>query len=403
MSGGGGGKGDDKNSMAILWIIGFVFIVGVISWFAFSYQLKYIFIKIRMIEMYLVWICVKFLPSSIAAVASMQDEVHKGLLVTKAMTPDMLTGPYAWQLSEIAGNYLRIPITILLAWFCYLMYGRNVKMRYRKKYDMHSLAEQESEVWPQINPVMKANIVEAELNAGPWAMAQAPVEFCKHYNLISIRVEMPTSILQKGPKFIMVLNKARADRVFAAQLGRLWAGPEHLPIHKRAIFAAFIARGCRDTKAARELLLQINRSCVDGKLDHLDFRGADALWKKYVNDRAVTDIIKKHAYESTVFMALFLYAREDGVFATADFLWLKPFDRKFWYFLNNVGRQTAFCEAAGVHAHYLAECALQRPLGVPMVGEASKALDLALKDIIYTPTPEERDELLRQVVPGVTV
>lgn len=392
----GASQGDDKNSMAILWIIGFVFVVGLISWLSFSEQLKYLFIKIRMVEMYLIWIVIKILPSSIAAVASMQEEVAKTLLVTKQITPEMLSGPYAAQLSEVAGRYLRIPITLFLVWFCFLMYGRNVKMRYRKHYDMHTLAQQECSVWPQINPVLNANIVDAEISKGPWAMAQSPIEFCKHYKLISIAVEMPTSALSKGPKFNMVLDKNRANRVFAAQLGRMWNGPERLPIHKRAIFATFIARGCRDTKAARDLLAQINRSCAHGKLDKLDFSGVDALWKKHINDRAITDIIKMHAYESTLFTALFLFAREDGVFATADFLWLKPFDRKFWYFLNNVGRQTAFCEAGGVHAHFLAEKALRRPLGVPMVGEAVKALDLALQDIIYTPTPEERDELLKQ-------
>jgi intracellular multiplication protein IcmP len=392
----GAGQGEDKNSMAILWIIGSIFFIGTVMWFGFNTQIKYVFIKIRMLEMYLVWFAVKFLPSSIPTIAALQEDVYKALEVSKRLTPEILTGAYAMQISEITGKYLRFPITIFLAWFCYLMYGRNVKMRYRKKYDMHTLAEQEAVIWPQINPILNANIVEQDLNSGPWAMAQPPVDFCKHYNLINIRVEMPNSILSKGPKFIMELNKERADRVFAAQLGRLWSGPENLPLHKRAIFAAFVARGCRDTKAARDLLEQINRSCVGGKLDKLDFSGADELWKKHINDHTVAEIISKHAYESTVFMALFLYAREDGVFATADFLWLKPFDRKFWYLLNNVGRQVAFCEAAGVHAHYLAECALQRPLGVPMVAEATKALQMALDDIIYTPTPEEREELLKQ-------
>jgi intracellular multiplication protein IcmP len=396
----GGGQGDDKNSMAILWLIGFVFVIGVIVWFSFNNQIKYLFIKIRMLEMYLVWIVVKMLPSSIAAVQSMQTEVAKTLMVTKQITPEMLTYDYAAQLSEIAGKYIRVPITLLLGWFCYLTYGRNVKMRYKKKYDMHSLAKQECAVWPQINPVMNADIVNAEINKGPWAMGQSPIEFCKMHNLMSIKVEMPTGVLSKGPKFKMVLDKNRANRVFAAQLGRPWNGPERLPIHKRAIFATFLARGCRDTKLARELLLQINSSALHGRIDKLDFSGADALWKKHINDRAIQDIIKSHAYESTVFMALFLFAREDGVFATADFLWLKPFDRKFWYFLNNVGRQTAFCEAAGVHAHFLAEKALRRPLGVPLVAEATRGLDLALQDIIYTPKPEERDELLKQFEPG---
>ncbi len=393
----GAGQGDDKNSMAILWLIGFIFVIGLIVWLIFDEQLKYVFIKIRMLEMYLVAFVIDFLPDSVEMFAEVQETAEKTLAVTKIMTPEQLTTANAGELSTIVGKYLRIPITICLALFCYLMYGRNVKMRYRKRYTMSTLAHQESAVWPQINPVLDANIEDLDIDNGVWAMAQSPLEFCKHYKLITISVELPNSALSKGPKFNMVLNKNRADRVFAAQLGKLWTGPERLPIHRRAIFAALIARGCRDTQAARDLLLQINRSCGRGKLDKLDFSGVDALWKKHINNRDITDRLKLHAYETTIFMALFLFARQDGVFATADFMWLKPLDRKFWYFMNNVGRQTAYCEAAGIHAHYLAEAALRRPLGVPMVHEATKGLDLALQDIIYVPMPEERDELLKQI------
>lgn len=397
---GAGGQGDDRNSMAILWIVSFIFIVGVIVWLLFDEQIKYLFIKIRMAEMYLITMAVDLLPNNFPSLMEIQANANRTLEVTKVITPEQLTVNYAAQLSTIVGTYLRIPVTICLIVFCYLMYGRNVKMRYRKRYTMDSLAEQESSVWPQINPVINAKIDESDIDNGIWAMALSPLEFCKQYKLISIQVVMPTSVLSKGPQFNMILDKQRATRVFAAQLGRLWQGPEALPIHRRALFAAIIARGCRDTQAARDLLQQINRSCTGGKLDKLDFSGVDELWKKHINTREVQEIIKQHAYETTVFMALFLFARQDGVFASADFLWLKPLDRKFWYFLNNVGRQTAFCEAAGVHAHYLAECALRRPLGVPMVEEATKGLDLALKDIIYVPTAEEKDQLLRQVEPG---
>jgi intracellular multiplication protein IcmP len=397
---GAGAQGDDKNSMAILWIIGFVFVTGLIAWYLFAEQLKFIFIKIRMIEMYLVTFVVDLIPSMIPQIEQLKTTADQTLLVTKAITPDQLTADYAGQLSAVVGQYLQVPVTICLALFCFLMYGRNVKMRYRKKYDMMSLAQQESAVWPQINPVLNAKVEEQDIDSGIWAMAQSPLEFSKHYGLISINVEMPTNILSKGPIFHMVVDKQRANRVFAAQLGRIWQGPEALPIHRRALFAAFVARGCRDTQKARDLMQQINRSCVGGSLDKLDFTGVDELWKKHINVREVQDIINTHAYESTIFTGLVLFAREDGVFATADFLWLKPLDRKFWYFLNNVGRQTAFCEAAGVHAHFLAERALRRPLGVPMVAEATKALDLALKDIVYVPTNEEKDELLKQVQTG---
>lgn len=400
MSGAGGGQGDDKNSMALLWIVGFIFVIGVIIWLLFAPQLKFLFIRIRMVEMYLVTFVLDLLPASIPYLQTIRETADKTLLVTKTMSPDQLTVDNAAQLSTIVGEYLRIPVTILLSTFCYLTYGRNVKMRYRKRYNMETLAKQEASVWPQINPVLDANIEETDIDQGVWAMALSPLEFCKRYNLITINVEMPTSALSKGPVYKMTLDRQRANRLFASQLGRLWQKPENLPIHRRAIFAAIIARGCRDTKSATELLKQINRSCAHGKLDKLDFSGVDALWKKHINKREIQEIISLHAYETTVMMALFLFARQDGVFPTSDFLWMKPIDRKFWYFLNNVGRQTAFCEAAGVHAHYLAESALRRPLGVPMVEEATKGLDLALQDIIYVPSVEEKDQLLKQFTQG---
>ncbi len=397
---GAGGQGDDKNSMALLWIVGFIFVIGVIVWLLFAPQLKFLFIQIRMIEMYLVTVVFDLLPGSVPYLESIRETADQTLLVTQKITPEQLTLDYATQLSAIVGKYLRIPVTMLLALFCYLTYGRNVKMRYRKHYTMETLAKQEASVWPQINPVLNAKIESSDIDQGIWAMAQSPLEFCKHYKLLSINVEIPTSALSKGPVFKMILNKQRSNRLFASQLGRLWQGPQALPMHRRAIFAAILARSCRDTKAAQSLLEQINRSCEHGKLDKLNFSGVDAIWKKHINKREIQDLIKMHAYETTVFMALFLFARQDGVFATADFLWMKPLDRKFWYFLNNVGRQTAFCEAAGVHAHYLAESALRRPLGVPMVDEATKGLDLALQDIIYVPSIEEKDQLLKQLEPG---
>lgn len=392
----GAGQGDDRNSMALLWLVGFIFVVGIVVWLLFSGELKYAFIQVRKGELYLISFILKFLPG-FSMVQEWRHEVERTLQVTKIMTPEMLSMNYAGQLSTVVGTYLQVPITLVLAWFSYVMYERNVKMRYRKRYDMNSLARQECSIWPQINPVLGAGIEAAEINKGAWAMAQSPLEFCRHFNLLTIQVELPQTALAKGPKFSMVLDKMRAGQVFSSQLGKLWAGADRLPIHRRALLATFLARGCRDTQSARNLLAQINRSCAHGKLDKMDFAGADALWKKHINNRQIKDIINVHAYESTVLVALLLYAREDGVFAAADFLWLKPFDRRLWYVLNNVGRQTAFCEAAGVHAHFLAERALNRALRTPMINEAVKGLQLALDDIIYVPTTEERDELLKQV------
>jgi intracellular multiplication protein IcmP len=53
--------------------------------------------------------------------------------------------------------------------------------------------------------------------------------------------------------------------------------------------------------------------------------------------------------------------------------------------LNTVGRQTPFVEVAGPFAHWVAEKQIGRRLLVPMVEEATNALELSLKEIIYHP------------------
>ncbi len=119
----------------------------------------------------------------------------------------------------------------------------------------------------------------------------------------------------------------------------------------------------------------------------LNFKGVDELLKKHYNTKAVQKIVQGHAYVLTVMAAMLKGARDDGVQASADFLWLKPMDRRLWYTLNTVGRQTPFIEVAGIFAHWRAEQEAQKRLVVPMVEEATNAVQLALKEVLY-----KRDE-----------
>ncbi|GAI86113.1 unnamed protein product, partial [marine sediment metagenome] len=53
--------------------------------------------------------------------------------------------------------------------------------------------------------------------------------------------------------------------------------------------------------------------------------------------------------------------------------------------LNSVGRQTPYTEAGGPFAHWLAEKAIRHPLRSPVVDEAVKALELAIKEVKLKP------------------
>ncbi len=229
---------------------------------------------------------------------------------------------------------------------------------------------------------MKLDLVKTDIDIGPWAMALAPMPFCKKNNLL---IEHKRPIVEgmarkEWNKIEVTLKRGLANKLFATQLGPLWGGTSRLPPHMKALFAIFAARLNGDGKAM-DLLKQLNISCTT----KLNFKGIDELCKKHESSKLVQQIIKSHAYVLTVMAAMLVGARQDGVQASADFLWLKPVDRRLWYVLNTVGRQTPFCEVAGVFAHWVAEREMGKALIVPMIDEATNALEKALSEIIYKP------------------
>lgn len=399
MSAGGGGapqQGDD-NAMNILWAIVGLFLLGTAIWLAFQEHLKFFFLQLRTYELTILNFIFHILPLDWLNLGDIREDVDRALSVALTTEYQNLTVDVAEYLSAQAGNYFRYPVAICFIVFAYFSFFKNITTRYKKRYDMYRLAEQESVVWPQIKPILGLDLVNQPLNSGPWAMASNPLDFCKKNQLISVSVEKHDGFKHGNPNTYKIhLDHQQAEAVFVKQLGRLWRMPEYLPIHQRAIFAVFLARACREPKVAAELLTHINNSVNYKNPGTLDFSTVDTVWPKYYNQKPIQEIIKSHSYEYTIFIDLLLLARQDGVLATADFLWVKPIDRLFWYVLNSAGRQTYFVEAAGVYAHFLVEKSLGRALSVPYVKEAVKALQLALDDILYVPSEEEKEQLLSQ-------
>ena len=168
--------------------------------------------------------------------------------------------------------------------------------------------------------------------------------------------------------------------MFSQQMGPLWVNLQDLPEYMKVLFAIFAAKANQDGKAANKLLFQIAESAESGKLN---FQGYMPLLRKHVRSPIVGRSCSPHAYQYTLMASLLEAARNDGVLATAEILWLKPMNRQLWYMLNSVGRQTAFPEVAGLYAHWIVEKRLRRPLKVPQVEQAVISLQAALDDILY--------------------
>lgn len=281
--------------------------------------------------------------------------------------------------SAQVGKYLAFGLAPLLALFALIVYTTNLQLKLKVVFDMKRMKFAESKDWPQITPVLKLNLVKDDIDKGPWAMAMTPMQFCKKHKLLKEKTD------DRGKPAVDLIAD-QAYEVFVRQLGPLWTHVLSLPPHAKAIFAALAACGNHDRDAAFELLSNISKSSA-GKA--LDFSGTDALLSKYFNTKLVIRVLQRHAYVTTVFLSMLELARTDGVFATSEFLWLKPLDRKLWYVLNTVGRHTAVPEAAGPYAHWRAEVKWGGPLRTPMMEEAVKAMEEALADILYDPEEEQ--------------
>lgn len=280
-------------------------------------------------------------------------------------------------LATAVGKYLCYPVAAILAVLGVIVYRSNLTAKFKSIFSMKKLEKFEYKDWPQITPVVDLDLVKQNINEGPWAMSMTPMDFCKKNNLLKIEKENEQTNVS--------LISGAAHRVLSLQLGAIWNGAEKMPIYAQALFAIFAARANRDREGSDKLLHQISASSESGKLN---FTGTQELLIKHVNTKLVKQVVSKHAYILTAMASMLELARTDGVLASAEFLWLKPVDRKLWYMLNSVGRQTAVAEVAGPFAHWIAEKTAGRPLNVPMVDEGVKSLEVALKEIIYEPEDE---------------
>jgi intracellular multiplication protein IcmP len=363
---GGGGSGD--NSAGILWVVAAIFAGLAGLWYAEQSLIVSTYFDLKLLEINL-----------LSHFTNNLEDVRSAIINSDpsktSMDQMMLVG-------SAVGYYLRIPCIIFILFLAVVVFFGNSVRVYVRTYNMKDLVTLEQDNWPQIVPVAKLDLIKTDIDKGPWSMSLQPIAFCKRFRLLEEFKRAPTEGMSRKDmnKVEVRLKRGDANKVFAMQLGPLWAGPERLPPHVKALYAIFCARYQGDP-AAVSMLRQLSRTATT----KMDFSGIDQLLKKHGGDKAVVKVTTSHAYVLTVMASMLALARLDGVQASADFLWLKPLDRRLWYILNTVGRQTPFPEVAGIFAHWVAERDMGRKLFVPMVEEATNALETALKEIIYKP------------------
>lgn len=386
MAGGGGGQqqqGGGDNSLDFLWLIVLILAAIFAAWYFGRYYIATAIFFVRYYELLLVNFGLTLyadlakamnlpMPDTTNLVGALQ-------IIVGGASPEMQFSQVAI-VSNVIGWYLAFPIALILAVLGFFVMSTGTASKFRRNFNRRTmvLAKQEQKLWKMISPVQNLDLVKQDINKGPWAMSIPPMMFAKQNNLlIEDRSTVPiTATVRKGA----------ASRIFALQLGPYFTGVENMPMCYQALFACFAARGNRDSDAARKIFDQLSVSYANGKID---YSGVKELLAKHYNSKPVQFVVRRHAFMMTMMGSMIELARADGVMACSEFLWLKPTDRRLWYMLSSIGRQTPFVEVSGAFAHWKVEKQLNRPLRVPMVQEAVKALEVAIADIIYEPDEED--------------
>lgn len=367
-------QGSDSG-MGPIWVIALVFLSGLALWYVGH---QYIVSIVFQINLFQARIAQLILNTPI-----LQNEIN----IMQTIDPATVNWNQLVLLTTSVGEYTRYPVIVMLLIIAFILYKSDITLNFRKAHNMSSLSAQEQTNWPAIMPVIGKDLVDMDINEGPWAMALSPMEFARKYNLLK-KDDVLLDKSKPGEEMTAGIRKGDAKRVFTLQLGAYWEGFEHCPPHARVLAATCMARLNRDRDSAKMILETMDKGSLTGKMD---YGVANSVINKYKNADNVRLILSKHAYLLTVMASLLKGARDDGVFSSSEFLWLKTVDRRLWYMLNCVGRQTPFAEVAGAFAHWKAELVMGRGVKVPMIDEAIKALEIAIKEVKLS--PEEMREL----------
>ena len=199
----------------------------------------------------------------------------------------------------------------------------------------------------------------------------------------------------------MEFSKENATKILTEQLGNKFDCLLLFSECRFILAAAFMAYAEGDKKSCMDILDAVSCSyseengiCSVNLLEQEDFlEKAESLIMKHRTVLKDPILLRHAAFELPWFMALLTRARQKGVLACSQFLWLRPLDRPLWYALNQCGGNTAWAEGLAAWAHYAAEEKAGTSLNKPHIAKAVHSLREALAEQgwLIDNTPHEPD------------
>lgn len=257
---------------------------------------------------------------------------------------------------------------------------------YRRRMNLEMLMAEQAKSFPAITPFLRFDprdmpfrapgaAVPAQLPL--FAEALSPEEWLAYHDI---------------PYVAGQVDAAKAWQALGLQLGRRWEGPQKLPLHAQALYAAFCLKAVRKRKDCDKLLadLALSWSADKGFNPNAKLRAQIA---KIIKDpkmgKSMEAVANQHGYETTALLRCLQRARQEGgVLAPSEFVWLRGHDRTLWYPLNNLGRKSYMPEAAGALVHFTNELIAGQKIPTPRFEEVIRGLQDYMKSGAARSVPE---------------
>ena len=332
-----------------------------------------------------------------------------------AADPAVLSWDTMQKVLRYTGSWIRWPFLLLLVLFgvASIFMGRVSGLV--RRFNMESLLKNNAESFPCLRPVVgrgKYLLSPESRDSGLWKIARTPAQFALEHGLLldeqgtpftpeqALKNGLPSTALPAWGHARLDEEKARA--VLTEQLGKPYEGDKGFSPCRHALAAAFLAYADGDKKGCIALLDAVSLSYAEENgrascpvLKDDNFVGKlKKQWECHSSVLSEKCLTIHASHELPWFMALLYRARQKGVLATSQFLWLRPLDRSLWYALNQCGGRAAWAEGFAAWAHYQAEekvgMLLMEPHVQPAVASLRQSLAAQgwLTEIFVPPMPE---------------
>lgn len=370
---------------AIGWLLIFVVFLALCAlvWWQFEFEIKNMIRWVRFAEM---WVVSLFVSSDYELVSGGSRYPYDQWV---EVIPEI---PYQALDNETMGIISLLALAPLKWVFAAILFLMSLwalfhgpRTHFRRKLNLDGFIRVQSATFPYIKPFVKFNPLKQ-----PFRAPGSPVP-----------AELPLFAEALGPEEWLAYNQiptpdGQLDRdalktAFEKQLGAEWRGPMKLDSHKQVLLAAFCLKAARKREDSDAMLGEL-AACWSGSSLHIPsklLRKARSVLRNGNISRTALSKANQHAFETTALLRALATAREEGgVLASAQFVWLRGYDRTLWYPLNNLGRQTYHMEAAGAMSHYKAEKMTSRPIPRPQMDGAVEAICEYMASLNARPIPK---------------